>query len=143
MLLINNPEKPEGLIWILGRGRREPEEMIEKFTAELARLVMNKLHENKMFTQEQMGFEARIAVKGIPLHLDKENYRQDSFPWWGVVREPPTENDTGPFVGLGTMLSGKKQIWYSKRNWTWVLASPKEMAEYSYNYLLKFGLINV
>jgi len=142
MIVINNPADPEGYIWVLGRGRGEPEEQVKKFTDELSKLLQGTINENKTFTQDQLGFEARIAVSGIPLYLDKENYRQGLVSWWGMVREPPTENDTGPFQGLGSALSGgKKRIWYSRRNWIWVLASPKEMAEFSFTHLSKTGSI--
>jgi len=141
MIVINNPADPEGLIWVLGRGRGEPEEQVKKFTDELSKLLQGTINENKTFTQDQLGFEARIAVNGIPLHLDKENYRQGLLSWWGMVRENPTENDNGPFIGLGTSLFGKKSIWYSRCNWIWVLASPKEMAEFSFVHLSKTGLI--
>ena len=141
MIVINNPANPEGNIWVLGRGRGEPEEQLKNFSNELSKLLQGTINENKTFTQDQLGFEARIAVSGIPLYLDKENYRQGLISWWGMVREPPTEKDNGPFLGLGSSLSGKQTIWYSRRNWTWVLASPQEMAKFSFEYLSKTGLI--
>jgi len=185
MKVIHNPQNPEGVVWVLGTSRNEPENMIKGYSEELAKLYQNHLNERIGFKgtisakpiflksspldhetwiaavgneapnpeefvveitingvdrnaityhktvtlmKKNLGFDARIAIKDIPIHLDKDNYKQSVFPYWGMVRDPPSYGDVRP--GLGSMLFGGP-IWYSKLNHAWILASGKEMAELS------------
>jgi hypothetical protein len=185
MKIIKNPEDPEGVIWVLGKDRYEPESMVREYSRELAKLYQKHVNEQigfrgtitaktvfstklgklyaenwaaaigneaqnpeefaiemtikgvdktgkaydstLMVMKKDLGFDVRIAVKEIPLHLDKDNYHHSMFPYWGMVREPPSSGDVTP--GLGTMLFGGGSVWYSKLNHVWILASGKEMAE--------------
>ena len=186
MKVIHNPQNPDGIVWVLGTSRNEPEKMIKEYSEELAKLYQMQLDEkigfkgtitakpifNAKFNpvdhehwiaaigseapnpeefaveitingvdrtaktydktvtlmKKNLGFDARIAIKDIPIHLDKDNYKQSVFPYWGMVRDPPSYGDVRP--GLGSMLFGGP-IWYSKLNHAWILASGREMAELS------------
>ena len=58
MKIINNPEDPEGVIWVLGQDRHEPESMVREYSRELAKLYQKHVN-------EQIGFRGTITAKTV------------------------------------------------------------------------------
>ena len=56
MKVINNPQNPAGVLWVLGRDRNEPENMIKEYSEELAILIQNHL-------DEQIEFNGTVTAK--------------------------------------------------------------------------------
>jgi hypothetical protein len=123
-----NPGDHEHWIAAIGNEAPNPEEFAVEITIKGVDRTGQKLDKTVTLMKKNLGFDVRIAIKEIPIHLDKENYKQSVFPYWGMVREPPSCGDVRP--GLGSMIFGGP-VWFSKLNHVWILASGAEMAELS------------
>ena len=58
MKIINNPEDPEGVIWVLGQDRHKPESMVREYSIELAKIYQKHVN-------EQIGFRGTITGKPV------------------------------------------------------------------------------